>query len=143
MQTVLKEKLWAYIVHNNPDLLLELQESNTVASYLEEKASGILPIADQMFTLGNSAYVVEEFCLMEMTKELRPSKYNYIRSVLEDEFPSDYERLNQSGILVYEVLNMLRACQPVFEDFSFTHETQESNKLRHAVIVSIHDSLIK
>lgn len=142
MQTVLKERLWAYIVHNHPDLLFELQENNLVAAYLQEKITGILPIMERMLTDGNNVYEVEAHCLNLMTEDLEPSKYSYIRSVLEEEFPRDYQRLSKTGTLVYEVLNMLEACRSVFEDFGFDAKALGNTKLRHAVIACIHDSLI-
>ena len=143
MQTVLKEKLWAYIVHNHPDLLLELQENGSLATYLEEKVNSMLPLAGEMLSAGSPANLIEEYCLNAMVEELWPSKYSYIRLVLEEEFPRDYEKLERAGILVYELLMMLKACRQIFEDFGFNHQTLGSHKLRHAVITCIHDCLIK
>jgi hypothetical protein len=36
MQEMLKEKLWTYIVHNNPDLMLNLQQDFVVTGYMEK-----------------------------------------------------------------------------------------------------------
>ena len=143
MQTVLKEKLWAYLVHNYPDLLLELQENGSLETYLEEKVSSILPLTREMLSAGSPSDLIEEYCLNAMVEELWPSKYSYIRLVLEEEFPRDYDKLERAGTLVFELLNMLKACQSVFEDFGFDHQSLGSNKLRHAVIACVHDCLIK
>ncbi len=143
MESVLKEKLWGYMVHNNPDLLLQLQRNNTVSQYLEEKVGSILPMIEQLKSLGNTDYVVEEFCLNTMVEGLKPSKYNLVLSVFGEEFPQDFERISQAGILVYEVLMMLEESERVFIDFDFLEETQDNDRLRHAIIVCIHDYLIK
>jgi hypothetical protein len=143
MESVLKEKLWTYMVRNNPDLLLQLQRNNTVSQYLEEKVGSILPMIEQLKSLGNPDYVVEEFCLNTLVEELKPSKYNYLLYVFEEEFPQDFKRISQAGILVYEILMMLEESERVFIDFDFLEETQDNYKLRHAIIVCIHDYLIK
>lgn len=140
MEKVLKERLWAYLVHNNPDLLFSLQQSQSVTTYIETKIEGITPVINYLLKEGIPSFEIEDRCLNLLTKDLKPSKYHYVRSVLEEEFSADYEKLNKSGILVYEVLQMLKASQSVFEDFEFSHENY---KLRHAVIVCIHDYLIK
>jgi len=141
MKTVLQEKLWAYIVHNNPDLLLELQEQNSVTAYLDEKVAGILPQAQQMLSVGTPAYEMEEFCLNAMTEELRPSKYLYVLSVLQEEFPKDFERIAKTGILVHEVLNMLYACRQTFEDLEFSQASEDDRHIRYAIIAKVHEYL--
>lgn len=141
MQTVLKDKLWAYIVHNNPDLLFKLQENQSVTAYLEEKVSGIRPMIDQLLTESNPSYVIEEQCLDVLTHNLRPSRYIYIRSVLEEDFPTDYARLLQAGTLTYEVINMLEACKDILDELQFSEENQEERHIRYAVIGQIHGYL--
>jgi hypothetical protein len=48
MQEMLKEKLWTYIVHNNPDLMLNLQQDFSVTSYLEMKVFNVWPLISQL-----------------------------------------------------------------------------------------------
>lgn len=142
MQKVLKEKLWAYIVHNHPDLLFELQENDTVKAYLDEKVNSVLPLARQNLPAGSPAGVMEDYCLNAMVEPLGPSRYSYIRSVLEVEFPKDYQRLDRAGTLVYQVLSMLKESRQLFEDFEFKDHQHQVPGLRNAVIVCIHDYLI-
>ena len=47
MQEMLKEKLWTYIVQNNADLMLNLQQGFSVTGYLKEKVNGIQPLVSQ------------------------------------------------------------------------------------------------
>ena len=133
MTTVLKEKLWAYIVQNNPDVMLHLQEEHAVAGYLQEKVNSVVPMAEQLLAEGNPLYIIEELCLNTMTEDLQPSKYNYIRSVLEDEFNRDYERMKENGTLTYEIINLMEACKNIFHDFDFSQENEDDRYLRYAI----------
>jgi len=141
MQSMLKEKLWAYIVHNNPDLMFSLQEDHSVTRYLEEKVSAVMPMAAQLVDEGKPPYIIEELCLNAMTEELKPSRYQYIRSVIEEEFNADYERMKESGTLTYEVVNLIEACKGIFSDFDFNSENESNRHLRYAIIGQVHDYL--
>lgn len=142
MQTMLKEKLWAYIVHNNPELMVNLQEDFSVTKYLEEKVNGIMPMAEQLLSENRPLYSIEGICLDTMTEELKPSKYLYIRSVIEEEFNLDYERLKENGVLTYEVINLIEACQGIFSDFGFSRENEEDRHLKYAIIGQVHEYLL-
>lgn len=141
METVLKEKLWAYIAHNNPDLMISLQESHSVSQYLDEKVSAVMPMVEQLNGEGKPQYVIEELCLNEMTADLKPSRYQYIRSVVEEEFPQDYERLKETGTLTYEVVNLSEVCKDIFSDFDFNSENESNRHLRYAIIGQVHNYL--
>lgn len=141
METVLKEKLWAYIVHNNPDLMISLQESDSVSQYLHEKVNAVMPLVEQFFGEGKPQYVIEELCLNTMTEELKPSRYQYIRSVIEEEFPQNYERMKENGTLTYEVVNLVEVCKDIFSDFDFNSENESNRHLRYAIIGQVHNYL--
>jgi hypothetical protein len=138
---MLKEKLWAYIVHHNPELMFSLQEEYSVSRYLDEKVKAVMPTAERLLSEDRPLYVIEELCVNEMTEELRPSKFLYIREVVEEEFPEDYERLRESGVLTYEIVNMMKACAEIFETFGFSEKNEEQRHLRHAIIAQVHDYL--
>jgi hypothetical protein len=142
MQNMLKEKLWTYIVHNNPDLMFSLQEDYSVTRYLEEKINAIMPIAEQFLSEGRPIYAIEELCLETMTEELKPSRYLYIRSVIEEEFKQDFDRLKENGILTYEIVNLIEACKGIFSDFGFSSENEEDRHLKYAIIGQVHDYLL-
>ncbi len=141
MQSMLMEKLWTYVVHNNPDLMLSLQESNSVTGYLEEKVNAVMPMAAQLLDEGRPQYIIEELCFNVMTEELKPSRYQYIRSVIEEEFNADYERMKESRTLTYEVVNLIEACKGVFNDFNFNSENEANRHLRYAIIGQVQDYL--
>lgn len=141
MQSMLMEKLWTYIVHNNPDLMLNLQESCSVTRYLQEKISAVMPMAEQLLSENKPVYVIEELCLSAMTEELKPSRYHYIRLVIEEEFNADYERMKENGTLTYEVVNLIETCKGIFSDFEFNSENEANRHLRYAIIGQVHDYL--
>lgn len=104
MHQQLKERLWAYIVHNNPELMFNLQEGYNVTRYLDEKVSAVMPTALTLLAENRSGHAIIELCMDEMTKELRPSRYHLIKKILSIEFPHVYENLKESGLLTYEIV---------------------------------------
>jgi hypothetical protein len=133
MQEILKEKLWTYIGRNNADLMLNLQQDFSVTSYLEEMVNGIQSLASQLLVENKPGYIIEELCMEELTNDLRPSKFNYIRSVLEDEFEQDFLRIKESGLLTYEIANMISESETVFETLGFTEVNEQDRILRYAI----------
>lgn len=141
METILIEKLREYIIQNNPDILINLQTDFSVTQYLEEKVQSIQPLLNELLTEGKPTYIIEELCLNELTKDLRPSKFNYIRNVLEEEFAQDFLLMKKMNTLAYEIMNMISECESVFEILGFTEETDDSRDLRYAVAGTIQQFL--
>ena len=137
MQEMLKEKLWAYIVQNNPDLMLNLQQDFSVTGYLEQKVFNVQPLLKKLLAQDKPAYVIEELCMAELTKDLRPSRFNYILSVLEDEFGQDFLRIKESGLLTYEIVNLISESETVFETLGFTQVNEQDRILRYAIAGTI------
>lgn len=134
MQEVLIAKFHQYIRDNNPDLLITLQQDGNVSGYLTKKVTAIDLLVNELLAAGTPAYIIEERCMDELTKELRPSKFNYLISILEEEFEAGYYRLKENGLLAYEAINLLESCSPVFETFGFTVENENDRRLHYAII---------
>lgn len=141
MQQILREKLWTYIVQNNPDLMIRLQETHGVTKYLEEKVNTVMPLVAELLSESRPQYVIEELCMDTLTEELRPSRFLYIRSVLEEEFLTDYERLRNSGTLTYEIINIMETCKDILDELQFSSENEEERHIRYAIIGQVHDYL--
>lgn len=137
MQEMLKEKLWTYIVHNNLDLMLNLQQDFSVTGYLEKKLFNVQPLVSQLLAEKNPEYVIEELCMEELTKDLRPSKFNYIQGILEDEFEEDLLRIKESGLLTYEIINLITESETVFETLGFTEVNEQDRMLHYAIAGTI------
>lgn len=133
MHQQLKEKLWAYIVHNNPDRMFRLQDEYNVTQYLEEKVSAVMPLALKLLEEGRDGYAIHELCLNEMTKELKPSHFHYIIRVLSEEFEQEYQKLRESGLLTYEAVNLISYCQETFDELGFSEATEDDSKTYYAI----------
>ena len=133
MKEILNNKLHGYIRENNPDVLLQLEEDGKVTEYLSYKISSVESLLNQQ-DKGQPGYIVEETCMDIMTQDLRPSKYNYINNILEEEFESTYQQLKESGTLKFEVINLIHQCQSVFEDLNFSEENEDNQFTRYAII---------
>ncbi len=139
MQEILIVKLHQYILHNNLDLLITLQEKGNAESYLKGKVLSIDTLFHELIAEGVPAYLIEERCMDVLTQDLRPSKYNYLTSVLEEEFQSDYSRLKKNGTLSFEVINLIESCNPVFETIGFTEDNENDRHLRYAITGTIQE----
>lgn len=143
MQETLKHKLHEYIRQNNPDVLLALEEKGRVTEYVIDKVNSINDLLVQLERENNPKYIIEEVCMDVLTKELKPSKYNYICSVLEEEFEFAYQQFKKSGILLPEVINIIAYCEAVFESLGFTEENEDNRQLRYTVAGTIDKYLSK
>ena len=141
MEALLKEKLWLYIVENNPEVILRLQDSTSVLHYLDEMIAGIWPMVSQLIADGRPGYIVEELCMDSLTQGLRPSRYLYIRNLVEEEFEATYGLFREAGILTYETVNLISFCEGVFEAFGFSLENEDDAMLRAAIIGEISNYL--
>ena len=140
MQQTLMNKLHEYIRENNPDLLFQLEEDKKVTEYLSDKISTVSALIKQTEN-GKPAYIIEDACMDVLTQDLRPSKFNYISNLLQEEFEPTYNQLQESGTLKFEVINLINQCQSVFEDLNFSDENEDNQFLRYAILGTIGEYL--
>lgn len=143
MQETLITKLYKYLRENNPDILLALDEKSSVTSFLTERVNAVTNLLLQLQNEEKPAYVIEEICMDELTKEFRPSKYNYIVKILEEDFELTYQQFQRTGALVYEVANIIGYCEPVFQSLQFSEENEDNRQLRYTVTGIINEYLSK
>jgi hypothetical protein len=139
MIEILQSKLFEYIRDNNPDILFELEAEANVTVWLSERVNGIEPLINELQSQCLPEYEIEEICMTELTNDLRPSKYNYILSLLEEEFENDYNKLLQSGLVQHEVINMINQCDSIFADLNFSEENEDNEFIRYAIIGELSD----
>ena len=133
MQETLITNLYQYIRENNHDVLIELEESGSVTKYLSDKVSIVDSLLEQLTKENKPGYIIEELCMGFLTEDLKPSRYNYILNILESEFEKKYNQFIESGIVLYEVCNMIKCCQPVFDDLNFSEVNEDNRFLRYAI----------
>ncbi|MFD0765410.1 DUF1896 family protein [Mucilaginibacter lutimaris] len=133
MKTLLIGKLHSYMVQHHTDLLIALQEDHRLSHYLGSKVDSISGLIEQLQQENRPGYVIEALCLEELTRDLRPSRFSWMRELLEDEFPQEHRQMQRSGILTYELINLTGACEPVFEVFGFGEDYEDLPALRAAI----------
>ncbi|MGN6567493.1 MAG: hypothetical protein ACTHJ0_06060 [Flavipsychrobacter sp.] len=141
LEQIIAEKLRSYIIQNNPDLLLRLQEQLGLTKYLEDKVTGISAQLQEWVTAGKPQYIIEELSLDLLTTDLRPSRFNYLKVLLEEEFETSFRRFAEMGVLTYELTNLVDHCYPVFVLYGFAEETEDDRQLRYAAIGAINEYL--
>lgn len=137
MQSVLVEKLYEYIRENNPDLLMQL-EVGAISKYLNEKVASLNLTSDRV---NEPAYILEERYFNLLTEDLRPSKYNYIKEILEEEFEVEYRLWQEAGILKFEIINLIERSQPSFDELKFSEENEDDQFLKYLIIGTIGEYL--
>ena len=137
MEGVLIDKLHSYLVRNNPDILITLSTEHKISTYLHQRVESLDNLPEILLAEGKPVYIVEEICMEALTRDLRPSKFGYLSSILHEEFESVYYDWLESGILTYEVINLLHVCMPVFNHFGFRDESEDNRALRNAIVGSI------
>lgn len=141
MKEILISKLLEYIRDNNPDILFALEAEDKLRLWLYSKVDSVQSVWQQMETDKQPAYIIEETCLNELTRELKPSRYNYILNLLEQEFESNCNKLAKSGLLQHEVVNMISYCDSVFNDLKFSEENEDNHFIRYAICGAISEYL--
>jgi hypothetical protein len=136
MQEILIQKLLLYMQDNNPELLLQLEEKSRVTDYLLSKV-GMVDCLINEWDEDQPAYILETACMDILTQDLRPSKYQYICKILEEEFEDYYEKLDATGLKKLEAINLLESCKQVFDDFGFDEESEDNRLLRYLVMGSM------
>lgn len=141
MKEILIGKLLEYIRDNNPDILFALEAEDKLRVWLYDKVSTAGSLIKQLKNSSQPEYIIVETCLEEITKELRPSRYNYILNILETEFGTDYNLLFQSGLLQHEVVNMINYCDSTFDDLRFAEENEDNQFIRYAITGAVSEYL--
>jgi hypothetical protein len=141
VQQILIANLHEYLTQNNIDLFVSLEAENKVSTYLKDKVDAVGPLVDELLAESAPPYIIQERCMDELTKDLRPSRFNYIISILDEEFETDFNRFEESGILTYEVINLIEVCKPVFEALGFTVENENDKSIHNAIIGAVKEYL--
>jgi hypothetical protein len=133
MEQTLINKLHGYLVQNHLDLLISLEEDHRLSPYLHSKIASVRDLWQGLQAESRPAYVIEALCLEELTRDLRPSRFNYMKELLENEFKTEYRRMKKAGLLTYEIINLIGACEPVFEAFGFSEENKDDKRLKYEI----------
>lgn len=140
MKKILIKKLHDYISENNPEVFMKLEEDSKLTEYLLIKIGSIDALIKQVGK-GQPDYIIEDASMDILTQDLRPSRYNYIRNILEEEFEEKNIQLLASGVLKFEVINMIGYCESIFEDLNFSEANEDNQFTRYVIIGAISEYL--
>jgi hypothetical protein len=129
MSDKLQGLLLGYIRENNPDLLQQLDEDDALHAWVIEK------IREVEMVLGDAkaACMPDTEYVDLMTADLKPSKFHYMRDLLEDQFSEDFDQLLQAGTLRADIIQMIAACGNLFEEMPLREIVEENVQLDYAV----------
>ena len=136
-----RERVQHYLRDHHPDLLLSLLEENRLEAWVEESVAEAGELVDARPAGGYSPFEAEEGCFDAVVRAIGPSRYRYLHALLEEAFPTVFDRLQEKGVLTTELINMIAACDPVFDEMEFCEERCEDVYLRYAVRGAVHEYL--
>lgn len=136
MTDKLQGLLLGYIKANNPELLFQLEQDDALHQWVMEK------IQEVELVLNNAKPTnLSETAFMKMFRaDLQPSRFRFVRDLLEAEFTDAHDRMLEAGTLQYELVNIVCACHDLFDDMPLMHD-MENPQLDHAIAGVINDYL--
>jgi len=142
MRARIKKQFENLLQEEYPEMILLFSEKGTLSQYLEDRITWIEPVIDELMQEVIEDEEIITLCMKELTSGFGPSKYRYLLTVLEEEYPADYQRFKTAGVLKFEVTNLIVTCTAAFDAFEFSAETMDNTFLRHMIIAEIHDYLL-
>jgi hypothetical protein len=136
MQEILIQKFHHHLKENHPELVIQLQEEARLPAYLKDAILSVEDLINDLLKRNVDRREVEDVCLETLIQSLPPSRFNYLQSVLQNEFEEQYESFRRVGISIPELLNLITYCDPVFEGLGFS---EEDRHLRYAIIGTVDD----
>lgn len=142
MQEFLAHKLHSYLISHNPEIILNLQETRTISAYIRDKIKGVQSYLDTLLDEQKPDYIIEGLCFEALTKDLKPSRFLYLREILEEEFTGDYLVMQENGTLTCEIANLITVCKQIFEGLGFSEDNESNRIIRYAVIGQVKEYLM-
>jgi hypothetical protein len=121
---------------NRPDLLISLHQEGKTGIYLEDKVESLNGLPERLLGEGRPPYLIAELCMAALTADLIESRFQLLSEILDTDFLPMADTLRISGLLTYELINLLEECHPVFEEMGFK---QDDRLLRYALIGTIQE----
>ncbi|WP_448633417.1 hypothetical protein [Pedobacter panaciterrae] len=135
MKEQLKKQLENYLVQHNPELIISLQH-RALDQYLEERLAKHLPSFNSLTITEEEPELVARVLMKVLTADLRPSKYQYLRNLLKEEFTGDYLQLRENGTLTQEIVHLIAVCTPIFNSMHFSEAKLNDTLIRYVVCLS-------
>ncbi|MFI2744096.1 hypothetical protein ACG2LH_15275 [Zhouia sp. PK063] len=141
LQDTLTELFWKHLIAAHPERIFSLDKNYSVNQYLKETIQGLAPELEQWKSQGKSSRTIISLAFAHFKEGLGPSRYLYLEELLQQEFSTIYQQLQQSGTLTYELVKMIGAANHVFEAIGFSSVSSNSKRLRKHLIAFLADYL--
>ena len=133
MESQLKERLWKFIIEQNPELMFSLQENYAVEPYLNEKINSIKPQLVNWKRIGYPESSIDLLAMEVLTSDLKPSRFHFISNILKNKFPMHYSQYKSQGILTYKTISLVELCQVAFDSIRFSEAHFNSKRFKEAI----------
>lgn len=141
MKKTLIELFLAYLAEHYPDQILKLRKDKDFEGFVEASFEALEVDPEELVRQGIPVYQVQEICLKQLTDAFGPSRYDYLLTLLRDEFGAVLDDWKAEDLLPSKAVALLGDCEPAFELFGFSHDQDENEGLRDALITAIYRSL--
>jgi hypothetical protein len=111
-----------------------------------QKCESIGGTLERLIANNTPLYEIEQLCMQLLTEDLKPSRFQFVKQIMEENFEKTFEQFETSGRLVNTVIEVLPACEEFFLRFEFNEakeEAREERILRYAIAGVIDECLNK
>lgn len=133
MELQLKERLWKYIIKQNPELMFSLQEDYAAVPYINEKINSIKSQLKTWEKIGYPEPSIHLLAMEVLTSDLKPSRFQFISNILKNKFPVHYNQYKSQGILAYKTISLVELCKEAFDSIRFSEAHFNSKRFKEAI----------
>jgi hypothetical protein len=133
MEELLTAGYYPYLHLDNPEILIKYPLVHRQVRELKGKVKKTSDQIREMMARGISREEIIDQSVELITSELRPSRFGYVCAVIASEFPKTFLKWVKIDELSDQVLDVLRACEPVFNLLKFKAHLAE----QHSVYLTV------
>ena len=128
-----------FLCEGYPELILG--EEPPLKTIIEEKIITIAPMIPRLRKEGHQDPAILELCFQSMKASTAPSRFLFLKGILQEHFHGDYLFLREQGTLSAELIRLLGQSETLFGQYPISEGEIFSAELRQALIPLIADFL--
>lgn len=133
MEELLTAECYPYLFLDNPEILIKDSQLFYKPRQLKKKVRETSQRIREMISGGIPRQEVIDQSVELITAELRPSRFGYVCVLIASEFPKTFLRWVKIDALAEQVLDVLSACEPVFNLLKFDALAAEQHSIYRTV----------
>jgi hypothetical protein len=126
----------AFISENNPDVIVSIGSTGSMKRFVRDKAEVAMDLAKNLKERGLPESEILDACFESMVKEMKPSRFNFLKDLIQNHFPEKLKRYSETGVMTYEIIQVIESHGHLFEKYRFG-ETETKNDLLETEFVGI------